>query len=192
MESIKLLARNGDAVRQGLELGEILHIDTASEELTDEFLLFAIKSRLLKAWAEEFPDPRQWSEISMEVIIAASLAARFAGLYSLRKTGYVLRSARVLGQLGYSVEVMEEGSGLCSRGTQDDSLISRDLIRKLLVKIEREVELRPSEISGVAEAETPTAMPVRERASRRAVKPAVDAAEVEARACVVAQHLVGW
>ncbi len=105
MESIKLLARNGEAVRQALELGEILHLETASEELTDEFLLFASKSGLLDKWADAFPDPRQWSEISMKVIIAASLAARFAGLYSLRKTGYVLRSARVLGgharRLGY-------------------------------------------------------------------------------------------
>ena len=44
MDSIKLLARNGEAVRQALELGEILHIETAREELTDEFLLFASKS----------------------------------------------------------------------------------------------------------------------------------------------------
>jgi hypothetical protein len=32
----------------------------------------------------------------MEVILASHLAARFAGLYSMRKAGYVLRSARVL------------------------------------------------------------------------------------------------
>ena len=82
MESIKLLARNGEAVRHALELGEILHMETASEELTDEFLIFAIKSGLLKSWAEGFPDPRQWSEVSMEVILAASLAARFAELVS--------------------------------------------------------------------------------------------------------------
>jgi hypothetical protein len=47
MESIKLWARNGEAVRQAIELGEIAHIETASEELTDEFLLFAIQSGLL-------------------------------------------------------------------------------------------------------------------------------------------------
>ena len=57
MESIKLWARNGEAVRQGIELGEIAHIETASEELTDEFLLFAIESGLLKSWAEAFPTP---------------------------------------------------------------------------------------------------------------------------------------
>jgi len=38
MESIKLWARHSEAVRQAIELGELVHIETASEELTDEFL----------------------------------------------------------------------------------------------------------------------------------------------------------
>ena len=112
MDSIKLWARNGEAVRQAIELGEIVHIETASEELTDEFLLFAIESGLLQSWAEAFPDPRHEPEIAMEVILPAHMAARFAGLYSMRKAGYVLRSARVLGALGYSVEVVAAGARL--------------------------------------------------------------------------------
>jgi len=35
MDSIKLWTRNGEAVRQAIEFGEIAHIETASEELTD-------------------------------------------------------------------------------------------------------------------------------------------------------------
>jgi hypothetical protein len=54
VDTIKLWARNGDAVRQAIELGELVHLDTASEELTDEFLLFAIQSGLLSKWAEPF------------------------------------------------------------------------------------------------------------------------------------------
>jgi hypothetical protein len=69
MESIKLWARNGEAVRQAIELGELVHMETASEELTDEFLLFAIESGLLQPWAETFPDPRGEPEIGMEVIL---------------------------------------------------------------------------------------------------------------------------
>ena len=95
METIKLWARNGDAVRQAVELGEVVHLETASEELTDEFLLFAIESGLLKSWVGSFPDPRCEPEIAMEVILPAYIAARFAGLYSMRKAGYGLRSARV-------------------------------------------------------------------------------------------------
>src|SRR4029450_6121571 len=106
MDSIKLWARDGEAVHQAIELGEIAHMETASEGLTDEFLLFAIEGGLVQPWAEAFPDPRSAPEIGMEVILPAHLAARFAGLYSMRKAGYVLRSARVLGALGYRVEVM--------------------------------------------------------------------------------------
>ena len=115
MDTIKLWGRNGDAVRQAIELGELVHLDTASEELTDEFLLFALQSGLLSKWAAAFPDPRCAPEISMEVILASHVAARFAGLYSMRKSGYVLRSAAVLGALGYSIEVLEPTRGLSRR-----------------------------------------------------------------------------
>jgi selenophosphate synthase len=37
----------------------------------------------------------------------------------MRKAGYVLRSAAVLGALGYSVEVLEPEQGLSLRGTSD-------------------------------------------------------------------------
>jgi len=190
MDSIKLWARNSEAVRQAIELGELVHLETASEELTDEFLLFAIESGLSKTWAETFPDPRAEPEIGMEVILPAHLAGRFAGLYSLRKTGYVLRSARVLGALGYSVEVVEPAQGLSVRGTSDDKLFSGDVVRKLLVKMEQEVDL--SQPVPTLAKEPSVAVKVRERASRRAVKQAVDAAEAEARALRVADQLVSW
>jgi Transposase DDE domain len=190
MESIKLWARNGAAVRQAIELGEIAHIETASEELTDEFLLFAIESGLLQSWAGSFPDPRYEPEIAMEAILPAHIAARFAGLYSMRKAGYVLRSARVLGALGYSVEVVERARGLSLRGTADDKLFSGDVVRKLLVQMEQQADL--SQPARRPPQEPSVAVKVRERASRRAVKHPVDAAEAEARAHKVAEQLVGW
>jgi hypothetical protein len=190
MDSITLWARNGEAVRQAIELGEMAHIETASEELTDEFLLFAIESGLLKSWAGSFPDPRCEPEIAMEVILPAHIAARFAGLYSMRKTGYVLRSARVLGALGYSVEVVEPERGLSLRGTSDDKLFSGDVVRKLLVQMEQRADL--SQPSRRPPPEPSVAVKVRERASRRAVKQAVDEAEAAARAHKVAEQLVRW
>jgi hypothetical protein len=115
MDSIKLWARNGEEVRQAIELGDLVHMETASEDLTDALLLFAIESGLLTTWAQAFPDPRLEPEIGMEVILPAHLAARFARLYSLCKTGDVLRSARVLGPLGSSVEVIETDSCIKSQ-----------------------------------------------------------------------------
>jgi hypothetical protein len=190
MDSLKLWARNGEAVRQAIELGELVHLETASEELTDEFLLFAIQSGLLAKWAEAFPDPRHEPEIAMEVILASHLAARFAGLYSMRKAGYVLRSARVLGALGYSVEVVAPECGLSVRGTSDDKLFSGAVVRKLLVQMEQQADL--SQPVQRLPQEPSVAVKVRERASRRAVKQALDEAEAEARAYQVAAPLVGW
>ena len=190
MERIKLWARNGAAVRQAMEWGEIAHIEMASEEFTDEFLLFAIASGLLQSWAGSFPDPRCEPESAMEAILPAHIAARFAGLYSMRQAGYVLRSARVLGALGYRVEVIEPAHGLSLRGTSDDKLFSGDVVRKLLLQMEQQADLsqparRPPQGPRVA-------VKVRERASRRAVKPAVDVAEAAARAHKVAEPWVGW
>ena len=102
----------------------------------------------------------------------------------------MLRSARVLGALGYSVEVVEPEHGLSVRGTSDDKLFSGDVVRKLLVKMEAQADLsRP----GVSPPKEPSvAVKVRERASRRAAKQAVDTAEAEVRAQQVAAQLVGW
>jgi len=191
MASIRLVARNGDAVREAVEGGEVLHLDTASEEITDEFLLFAINSGLLQDWAEAFPDPRSWSFVSSEVILASELAARFACVYSQRKSSYVLRSARVLGALGYSIEVLEPGDGISSRGTSKDQLYSEDVLRKMLGKLEEKVELkdqdRAAALSGGAEVKA------RERESRRCVKePLLDGVEAAARSHAAASKLLDW
>ena len=66
-------------VREAIELGDIVHMATASEELTDEFMLFAIKNGVLQEWAQGFPDPRKDAEIGMDVIIATILGSALRG-----------------------------------------------------------------------------------------------------------------
>ena len=58
-------ARNIEAVHQAIELSELVHMETAGEELTDEFLLFALESGLVTTWAKAFPDPRLEPEVGM-------------------------------------------------------------------------------------------------------------------------------
>jgi len=59
MESIRLVARNGEAVRSALERGEVLHLNTVREEITDEFMLSAIQSWLLRKWAAATEMPEE-------------------------------------------------------------------------------------------------------------------------------------
>ena len=193
MESIKLIGRNGEEVRKAIEMAEIIHLDTASEEITDEFLIFAIQRGLLEKWGEGFVDPRENAEIGMKIILAANIAARFAGIYSMSKTGYtgyMLRSARVLGELGYSVEVIEPGNGISRRGTEDGQILSADVQRKILVKMEEKVEVT-AEMKGQEVKDTRVGK-VRKRDSRRGVKKEIDELDAQARRRVVGQQLVGW
>ena len=76
------------------------------------------------------------------------------------------------------------------RGTSDDKRISGDVLRKLLVKLEHHVHLNAP--LGVPPCEPSQSVKVRQRASSRAVKGALDAVEAEARAQRVSMKLVDW
>jgi hypothetical protein len=112
MESSKLGARHGEAVRQAIALGALVHLETAREAWTNALLLCAIARGVLQPWAETFLDPRGAPESGREVMVPAHLAGRFAGRDSLCTTGYGLRSARVWGALGSSVEGIAPAPGL--------------------------------------------------------------------------------
>ena len=55
-------------MRDAIELGDIVPMTTAREELTEECMLFAIKSGLGQQWAQGFPDPRKDAAIGMDVL----------------------------------------------------------------------------------------------------------------------------
>jgi hypothetical protein len=190
MESLTLWARDGEAVRQAIACGEIAHMETAREELTAACLRCAIASGLVQTWAQTCPDPRREPEIGLEGIFPAHRAARFAGLYARRKAGYGRRSARVLGALGDRVAVRAPAQGWSLRGTADDTRCSGAVVRQRRGQRAQPGDVRPA---------TPRPPPerrvrgkVRERASRRAVKHAVDEAEAAARAQQVAAPWVDW
>lgn len=92
--------------------------------------------------------------------------------------------------MGYSLNVVEPDQGLSRRGTSDDKLISGDVLRKLLVQMEQDVE--PTSPLELPPAKPSEGVKVRKRASRRAVKGLVDVADAAARAQRIAAQLVAW
>ena len=86
--------------------------------------------------------------------------------------------------------MVEPEQGFSVRGTSDDKRLSGDVLRKLLVKLENHVNLQ--EPLHVPPCEPHAPVTVRQRASRRAVKGAVDEREAEARAQRVAAKLMRW
>ena len=128
--------------------------------------------------------------MGLEVIVPAPLAGRLAGLYSVRKTGYVRRSARVLGALGSSVEGLAPEPGWSVRGTSEDTLFRGDVGRQLVVKMEAPAALRQPP-PGPAQ-EPRVVGKGRERVARRAVQQAVEEAEAAARALKGAEPWGRW
>ena len=83
--------------------------------------------------------------------------------------------------------MLEPAQGVSLRGTSDDKLLSGDVLRQLLVKLETHVD--PEAPLRLPPYEPSVSVKVRKRASRRAVKGACDVVEAEARAQRVAAKL---
>src|SRR5258708_20295094 len=97
MTTLHYLSHRPDEVLDALRKGEIVALETATEELTDFFVLYALESGLLDRLADTFPDPRQQQpEIPMRLLLAAGMAGHFAGLYPLSQAPYPLHSPRLL------------------------------------------------------------------------------------------------
>jgi hypothetical protein len=133
MTTLHYLSHRPDEVLDALRRGEIVALETATEELTDFFLLYALESGLLNQLAATFPDPRhQQPEIPMRLLLAAGLAGHFAGLYALSQSPYALHSPRLLAELGVQVQVLQPGAGLSQKGTQQEGAFHADVLRKML------------------------------------------------------------
>ena len=84
MTTLRYLTHRPDEVLDALRCGDIVALESATEEMPDFFLLYALQSGLLDRLATTFPDPRhQQPEIPMRLLLAAGMAGHFAGLYSL-------------------------------------------------------------------------------------------------------------
>ena len=139
MNTLTYLANRPDEVLEALRHGEITALETATEQLPDMFLLYAIESGLLDKLADSFPDPRtQQPEIGMRIILAAGLAGHFAGLYALSQSPYALHSPRLLTELGIQVALNQPGEGLSRKGTQQAAPFHGDVVRKLLAQLAKQ------------------------------------------------------
>lgn len=133
MPTLRYLTHRPDEVLDALRCGEILALESATEEMPDFFLLYALQSGLLDRLATTFPDPRQQQpEIPMRLLLAAGMAGHFAGLYALSQSPYALHSPRLLAELGVQVQVLPPGEGLSRKGTQHPVAFHADVLRKML------------------------------------------------------------
>jgi hypothetical protein len=129
------LREHPEAVLTALRQGWVEAMDAASDQITDEHVLYALKSGLLGECAQRFPDPRLNPEVPLPVLLTASVAGAFQGEYALRESGCALHSPALLAQLGLNVAWLQPGEGVSRRGTAQAAVFHGDVLRKLLLQI---------------------------------------------------------
>ena len=72
MNDIQIIKQNPKKVLEKFKLGEIERMELAVEQITDEFLIYGLRSGLIDELSKTFPDPRKEEEISTKLILSAS------------------------------------------------------------------------------------------------------------------------
>ena len=132
MRDIQILQQEPKKVLSKLKLGEVDSIEYAVDQITDEFMIYGIRSGLIDELSKSFPDPREECEITVRQILCASIAGHFQDMYAISQSPYALHSPMLLAELGLNVKVLLEGDGISRRGTQENAPFSGDVIRKML------------------------------------------------------------
>jgi len=132
MDNIQILRQHPNKVLESFKRGEIERMELAVEQITDEFMVYALRGGLIDVLSKSFPDPRKECEISIRQILSASIAGHFQDMYALSQSPYALHSPTLLAELGLNVKVLFEGEGISRRGTSDNAPFSGDVTRKML------------------------------------------------------------
>jgi hypothetical protein len=138
MKELQIINQNEEKVIKKLNTGDVDAIELSVEQITDEFMIYGLRSGLIDELSKTFPDPRKEEEISTKLILSASIAGHFADMYSLSQSPYALHSPTLLAELGLNVKVLSQGEGVSRRGTKQKAPFSGDVIRKMLNSINPE------------------------------------------------------
>jgi hypothetical protein len=135
MREVQIIYQNQEKIIKKLNTGDVDAIELSVEQITDEFMIYGLRSGLIDELSKTFPDPRKEEEISTKLILSASIAGHFQDMYSLSQSPYALHSPTLLAELGLNVKVLSAGEGVSRRGTEQNAPFNGDVIRKMLNSI---------------------------------------------------------
>jgi hypothetical protein len=135
MRELQIIYQNQEKIIKKLNTGDVDAIELSVEQITDEFMIYGLRSGLIDELSQTFPDPRKEEEISTKLILSASMAGHFQDMYALSQSPYALHSPTLLAELGLNVKVLSEGEGVSRRGTKQNAPFNGDVIRKMLNSI---------------------------------------------------------
>lgn len=92
-----------------LKAGEIDDLRVSNQLPIDDIVKFGLKEGFLKEGLKSFLDPRKTFDIPIEVLLLPQVLQRLDDEHSLLLAPYMLNSAELMTELGFSARVLEEG-----------------------------------------------------------------------------------
>jgi hypothetical protein len=92
-----------------LKAGEIESVQVSAELPVDKIVSFGLKEGFLKQGLQLFPDPRKRWEVPIDVALLPQVLQRLNDEHSLLLAPYMLNSADLITELGYNVQVLNQG-----------------------------------------------------------------------------------
>ena len=92
-----------------LKSGEIDDLRVSNELPIDDIVKYGLKQNFLREGLKSFPDPRKMYDIPIEVLLLPQVIQRLDDEHSLLLAPYMLNSAELMTELGFSAKVLEDG-----------------------------------------------------------------------------------
>jgi hypothetical protein len=92
-----------------LKSGDIDSMRVSNKLPIDDIVKYGLKENFLREGLKSFPDPRKMYDIPIEVLLLPQVIQRLDDEHSLLLAPYMLNSAELMTELGYSAKVLEQG-----------------------------------------------------------------------------------
>jgi len=106
---LPIIVHKQDETIANLKAGEIDDLRVSNQLPIDDIVKFGLREGFLKEGLKSFPDQRKGFDIPIEVLLLPQVIQRLDDEHSLLLAPYMLNSAELLTELGFSARVLEEG-----------------------------------------------------------------------------------
>lgn len=106
---LPIITHKQEKTLAALKSGEIDDLRVSNQLPIDDIVKYGLKENFLREGLKSFPDPRKTYDIPIEVLLLPQVIQRLDDEHSLLLAPFMLNSAELMMELGFSARVLEDG-----------------------------------------------------------------------------------
>jgi Transposase DDE domain len=104
----QIIAHRQSQTLDSLKKGEIERVRVSQNLPVDRIVSFGLTEGFLPSGLKQFPDPRKYWEVPIDVVLLPQILQRLNDEHSLLLAPYMLNSSELITKLGYNARIMKE------------------------------------------------------------------------------------